>query len=232
MKLPFLLSVPHAGLTVPPEVSHLCVLTQQEIADDGDEGAAEIYYPLRDHVTGFVTADTARAVVDMNRAEDDRRKDGIIKTHTCWDVPVYRPFPSDEIIERLIKEYYRPYHNALTEHAKDVVLGIDCHTMAAEGPPVGPDPGSQRPHICISNADGTCTQKWMDIFKDCFKKAFTTQVYVNNPFKGGFIIKSHSREIPWMQVELSRVTFLSNTDKSRYVLDALQQAFLLLKKDF
>jgi N-formylglutamate amidohydrolase len=44
---------------------------------DGDEGAAEIY-DLKDHAAEFVTTDIARAIVDLNRAEDDRRPDGVV----------------------------------------------------------------------------------------------------------------------------------------------------------
>ena len=40
MTLPLLLSVPHAGLTVPSQVENLCLLTKKEIVEDGDEGAA------------------------------------------------------------------------------------------------------------------------------------------------------------------------------------------------
>jgi len=128
----------------------------------------------------------------------------------------------------LIKDYYRPYHEKLTEISKEVRLGIDCHTMAAFGPPVGPDPGIERPHICLSNADGTCPQEWMWIISRCFEKVFNTNVSVNSPFKGGYIIKSHSHEIPWIQLELSRDPFLTNLDKGRCVLEALQQFVQLL----
>lgn len=223
MKLPFLISVPHAGLAVPLEVKDRCILTEQEIREDGDEGAAEIYYRLRDHAVGFVTTDIARAIVDMNRAENDLRKDGIIKTHTCWDVPVYDVFPSKEIIERLMSNYYRPYHKKITESTEGARLGIDCHTMAAVGPPVGPDTDVERPHICLSNADGTCPRRWVEFLRDCFEKVFEVDVSVNHPFRGGFIIRSHSREIPWAQLELSRAAFVSNEEKGRRVLQALQQ---------
>jgi hypothetical protein len=97
-KLPLLVSVPHAGLAIPPEVAALNRLTAQEIAEDGDVGAREIYGELAPYVAAFVISDIARAFVDLNRAEDDIRKDGVIKTHTCWDVPVYeRPLspPAD-----------------------------------------------------------------------------------------------------------------------------------------
>ena len=94
MKLPILMSVPHAGLQVPPEAAPCCCLTESEIIADGDDGAAEIY-DLADHVAEYVTTGIARAIVDQNRAVDDRRADGVVKTHTCWNVPVYRePLPA------------------------------------------------------------------------------------------------------------------------------------------
>ena len=85
---------PAAGLRMPDEVENICVLTKNDIIMDRDEHAAAIYYPLEQHVAAFLTTDIARAIVDLNRAEDDFCKDGVIKTHTCWDVPVYREHPS------------------------------------------------------------------------------------------------------------------------------------------
>ena len=90
MKLPILLSIPHAGWRIPEEVQDICLLTNKDILADGDAGAAEIYIPLKEKVEAFVTTDIARAIVDMNRAENDFWKDGVIKTHTCWDVPIYK----------------------------------------------------------------------------------------------------------------------------------------------
>ena len=221
MTLPLLLSVPHAGLQIPPEVKNLCILSEKDIVEDGDEGAAEIYLPLQTEVSAFVTTDTARAIVDMNRAENDRRKDGIVKTHTCWDVPVYRKFFSEDVIETLIKKYYRPYHSDLTHYAKGVKLGVDCHTMAAKGPSIGPDPGEERPFICMSNADFTCPKEWIASLAECFEKVFETDVSINKPFKGGYIIRSHAKELPWVQLELSRTHFFSNKEKSCRVIEAL-----------
>lgn len=221
MKLPLLISVPHAGVTIPREVTHLCILREQDIREDGDEGACEIYRPLDSKVMALVTTDISRAIVDMNRKEDDRRKDGVIKTHTCWDVPVYKEPLSGEVIELLMKRYYRPYHSDLSRLSDGVILGVDCHTMAAEGPPIGPDPGIKRPHICISNGDGTCSREWLESLSECFERAFNRDVSRNHPFKGGHIIRSHSKEIPWIQLELSRDNFLSNEQKGQCVFEAL-----------
>lgn len=222
MSLPLLISAPHAGLRVPPEAEPHCILTPTEIERDGDEGAAEIY-AIRDAVAAYVTTDVARAIVDLNRAEDDRATDGVVKTHTCWQVPVYgRPLP-DTVIESLLAKYYRPYHARLTELSQSGVrLGVDCHTMAAHGPPIGPDPGAPRPWVCLSNADGTCPHDWIESLAQHFETAFEHAVSINSPFQGGYITRTHAAEMPWVQLELSRAPFLPNDQKRRRVLAALR----------
>ena len=227
-RLPILVSLPHAGLDVPAEVADLCALSPREIERDGDVGAREIYAGLGDEAAGFVTTDVARAIVDLNRHEDDRRKDGVVKTHTCWDVPVYRRFPDEATIETLLDRYHRPYHRTLDRHAStgSFRLGLDCHTMAAIGPPVGPDPGAKRPLVCLSNADGTCPSEWLVALADCFRRAFDTDdVRINEPFRGGHIIRRHAGALSWIQLELSRTHDLSNADKAAGVLGALAESW-------
>ena len=222
MTLPLLISVPHAGIRIPPEVEGLCILNEEEIVRDGDEGADRIYYPLKERVTAFVTTDIARAIVDINRAEGDRSKDGVVKTHTCWDVPVYEKELESEMVRTLIEKYHRPYHKELTRFAEDVILGVDCHTMAAQGPPIGPDSGVIRPHLCLSDYGGTCPREWTLSLAACLEQAFGTKVSINDPFRGGYIIRSHAKEIPWIQLELSRGHFMSHEEKSECVHEALR----------
>ena len=223
VKLPLLLSVPHAGLRVPSEVDGFCKLTPVQIAEDGDEGAAEIYQ-LAAEVEAFVTTDVARAIVDLNRAEDDRRPDGVVKTHTCLNVPVYEPFPPGDVVDSLLEHYYRPYHARLRELAsRGVRLGIDCHTMLAVGPPIGPLAGQERPRICISDVDGTtCPPEWFAIVAESFRDAFGFEPALNHPFKGGYITRTHAAELPWIQLELSRAGFMDADEKRARVLAALQ----------
>ena len=223
-KLPLLISVPHSGLQIPPEVEANNLLTLSEIVQDGDEGANEIYGPLKNQVQHFVTTDIARAFVDLNRAEDDLRKDGVVKTHTCWDVPIYKQQLTSEIIQHLITRYHRPYHNELSALAnKQVVLAIDCHTMAEYGPPVGPDTGVKRPLVCLGNVNGrSCPDKWVSQLASCFKKHYDGDVAVNSPFSGGYITQTHAHEMPWIQLELSRCDCFSTEEKNARVLTALK----------
>ena len=93
--------------------------------------------------------------------------------------------------------------------------------MAAVGPPCSEDSDCERPNICLSNAQGTCSQEWFEKLVQCFKESFDSEISVNHPFKGGYIIRSHSSELPWVQVELSRAPFLQTGEKRERVLQAL-----------
>jgi formiminoglutamase len=225
MKLPILMSVPHAGLRVPPEAEPYCCLRESDIIADGDEGAAESY-DLADHVTEFVTTDIARAIVDQNRAEDDRRADGVVKTHTCWNVPVYREELPTDVIAQLLDRYYHPYHHRLSHPMNsDIKLCVDCHTMAAVGPAIGPDTGEERPAVCLGDANGASLPAgWIDVLTKSFRDAFfNLDVTVNKPFSGGYVTRCHGQERPWLQIELSRAPFLPNDAKRERVLRALEQ---------
>jgi len=221
MKLPFLISVPHAGTIVPPEVEGFCILKEADVIEDGDKGASEIY-GIQKEVVAFATTEIARAIVDLNRREADRSADGVVKTHTIWNVPIYGKPLTDDLIELLLERYYRPYHELLRNLAsKDVVLGIDCHTMAAESPPIEPDAGTPRPAICLSNAFGTCPDEWINGLAGYLGRYFSEKIAINHPFKGGYIIRTHFREMPWMQLEISRGEFASVKEKKEQLLQAL-----------
>ncbi len=224
--LPLALSVPHSGIRVPDEVRDICALGAQEVIEDGDVGADEIYSPLAPHVLAFRKSEIARAIVDLNRAADDFRKDGIIKTHTCWDVPVYQEFPDDDLIASLLENYYTPYHKTLTEFStmQDVPVCIDCHTMATHGPPVGPDPGKERPLICLGNVHHkTCSEAWIALLAEILEAEFRQPVAVNAPFAGGYITRHYGQRKPWIQLELSRTNKITNQDKTAGLLNSLRQ---------
>jgi hypothetical protein len=63
----------------------------------------------------------------------------------------------------------------------------------------------------------------------CFERAFETEVAINDPFRGGYIIRAHARQLPWIQVELSRAPFLINAEKRERVLAALTEWCAMMK---
>lgn len=222
MKLPYLVSLPHAGLDVPEELKNYSILSQNDIIKDGDEGAWGIYHELENMVVAFQTTNIARAYVDLNRSENDICLDGVIKTHTIWNQPIYNRELPKKLIKDLINKYWKPYHKGLTKLSQlGVKLGIDCHTMAETGPPIGPDTGDKRPMVCLSNANNTCSDDWIMRMAKCFENAINYEVKINSPFTGGYIIKEHSSEIPWIQIEISRGDILTVDEKRKAVKYAL-----------
>ena len=231
MRLPLLLSVPHAGTEVPAEVAPYCALTPEQIIADGDKEAADIY-ALADEVATHVTTTVARAVVDLNRAPDDFSRDGAIKTHTCWEVPVWDPPLPPGLAAALIGDHWQPYHERLRDLGTSgrFLLGVDGHTMAAHGPPVGPDAGAERPAACVSNADGTCPQAWIETLQAVLARRLGREVTINHPFRGGYITRTHATEMPWLQIEFSRAPFASPATKRSAVLEALRELCATIRR--
>jgi N-formylglutamate deformylase len=230
MALPILISIPHGGSETPPEVVERVIATPAEIFEDGDAFTREIY-DLGDRVAHVQSARIARAFVDLNRAEDDRppeNRDGVVKTATCFDRPVYSTPLDLATTELLLGRYHRPYHAGLAEATRHAgaALGLDCHSMAALPPPVAPDAGRPRPLFCLSNAEGrTCDPDVVARLAGCLAEAFDCpphEVAVNQPFKGGYIVQRHGRNpLPWIQVEMNRSLYLARPwfDGARRLVD-------------
>jgi len=232
-RLPILISIPHGGDAIPPEVRDRVALTSRDIFFDTDPFTRQIYN-LREQVTVVIENPIARSIVDVNRAPDDRppaNQDGVIKTRTALGKPVYKPgrFPDAALVNDLLARYYYPYHRNLerlmTQH--ELRLALDCHSMLPVSPPTSDNSGRRRPLICVSNrGDGqgrqtatqgplTCPRAWLLQLADAFQQVFDgngdDRVALNTPFLGGYISQTHARSsaIPWIQVELNRDLYLT-----------------------
>jgi len=220
-KLPALISIPHGGTMVPPELKGRTRIGRADILEDGDAFTREIY-EASDWVEVQLAAEVARAFVDLNRAEDDLppgNPDGVIKSHTSFLRRVYKKGqePDENLVELLLERYHRPYHRRIKEildsQPAGLKLGLDCHSMAAVGPDIAPDSGRRRPAICLGNLNGkSCSQETIDSLATCFRLVFgldDKDITQNRPFAGGYITRSYSQEtVPWIQVEMSRDLYL------------------------
>ncbi len=230
-KLPFFISVPHGGTEMPEELAGHACITAKDLFDDSDACTREIY-ALEAHVAGVHAASIARAFVDLNRARDmmpPEYPDGVVKSATCYNKPVYKEGmqPGARLTKTLLDRHYKPYHDALREGMRnpDVVLGLDCHTMAAAAPAVAPDSG-KRPLVCLGDAEGkACDPEWTRLLQQAFIRSFgitEEEVTINDPFKGGFITRTHGQNPkPWIQVELNRSMYLTEPwfNKEKLVVD-------------
>jgi N-formylglutamate deformylase len=232
-RLPILISIPHGGNTIPSEVHDRVALTSRDIFFDADTVTRQIYN-LSERVTAVIENPIARAIVDVNRAPEDRppaNPDGVLKIRTALGKQVYKRemFPEEELINDLLAHYYHPYHRNLERlmNQHELRLALDCHSMLPVSPPTSDNPGRRRPLICLSNrGDGlgrqrstqgpiTCPPEWLQILADAFRQVFDGNgddgVALNTPFLGGYISQAHARSsgIPWIQVELNRNLYLT-----------------------
>lgn len=99
-----------------------------------------------------------RAVVDLNREPDDiapKNPDGVVKSHTCYNVVAYKPscLPEEALKEILLDRFYFPNHEKLQAclRRSDTKMDVDYHSMAAVSPPIESDAGTPRPLICLGN---------------------------------------------------------------------------------
>ncbi len=223
---PFLISVPHGGDRIPAEVQDRVLLTSQDIAYNSDPRTREIY-DFRERVTGFVDTPIARSIIDLNRAPYDlppRNPDGVLKVVTADGTAIYEKgrFPEIGLVNTLLAHYYYPYHRRISDMLESGAIGIafDCHSMLPFAPLMWPDSGKSRPVICLGNSGDmrgeaanrrsplTCPPEWIRELAGSFHERFGDlgEVAINDPYPGGFIIRSHYRRsrVPWIQVEISR----------------------------
>lgn len=224
-RFPVLISIPHGGTEMPPRLEGRVCLAQQDLFDDMDPFTLQIF-DIETYVSEIVMMDIARAFVDMNRAPGDLppgNPDGVIKSMTCYKKTIYRAGkePDEGLRDVLLKEYYHPYHRQIQEiiGTGEIEFALDCHSMAAEPPPIAPDGGNgkggKRPLICLGNAhDKSCSRDTVEELAACFREAFSLEkgdVSVNSPFSGGYITQTYGNSpVPWVQVELNRALYLSS----------------------
>ncbi len=241
--LPVLISVPHGGEVIPPEIAGCVALSYRDIFIDGD-ALTRIIYDVKNDVEAFIEMPIARAIIDLNRDPGDRppqNADGVVKTCTTMLKPVYKNgmFPDERLVRRLMDQYYYPYHREIDElqHKNEFIISLDCHSMLRESPPISGQKSTQRPIICLSNGGDengegingcmtTCPPELLRKMAICFCEAFeigTRDVLLNNPFRGGYIVHSHSgHKKNWIQVEINRSLYLTEPyfDKHRLVVDS------------
>jgi len=242
-RLPVLISIPHGGNVIPSELKELVILTKSELFDDSDAYTREIY-DLGDKVVEVITTDIARAIIDVSRSPYDlppTNPDGVVKTKTCFGCQVYRHGYglNKQLTEEMLSRYYFPYHKKIRRavQRKEIILALDCHSMASIGPQISPNPGKKRPMICLGNVRGrSCNMDLVEKLSVCFQQAFSADkddITINEPFAGGFITRKYGMSpLPWIQVELNRNLYLSPPWFNRQTLYVNKKRLTDLKSRF
>ena len=221
--LPVLLSVPHSGRDYDEALL--------DRARHGRIGLERLEDPLVDQLVagaldrgvGGVIARAPRALIDVNRAEDEldpravfgrngpaptaraRAGLGLIPTRLAELGELWRAPIGEDELDRRVEMIHRPYHFALDEQLTALsgkwgdALLIDCHSM----PPRRP--GQEQ--VVIGDRFGASAAPWIGDAAARIAARHGFSVARNVPFAGGHIVARHGRPergIHAIQMEVDR----------------------------
>lgn len=240
MPMPVLIATPHAGRAYPTDIlaqmrnDGLCRLRLEDRFVD--RLAIEVVRQTR---TGLLVANAPRALLDLNRADDDIDWDmveggrkslarapgnsrrarsglGLVPRRLPGFGEIWREPLARDALEQRIEGIHRPYHEFLArelERIRDywgVALLIDLHSM----PPLRAKAGeSAVPQIVLGDRFGASCHGSLIARAFRFLDKQGRPAAHNRPYAGGYVLDRHAKPsggIHALQVEVCRSTYLDS----------------------
>ncbi len=235
--VPLLVSMPHSGLNLTPEVEQGLTDAARKLPDT-DWFIPELYECVKELGVSVISANYSRYVVDLNRPSDDKplyttKTTGLFPEILFDSTPVFEvgKAPSDADHERYIQQIWHPYHSTIEQELQRLkeshgyAILFDAHSIAAQVPMLFE--GTLTEFNWGTNQGESCNPAIVDAVMDALSGNYS-QV-LNGRFKGGFITRGFgnpSDNIHAIQLELSQATYLNDEalSQGRYELDAEKSA--------
>ena len=220
---PLVVSVPHVGTYVPPEL--LARMTPQAACvPDTDWHVERLYDFARGLGASMIAATHSRLVVDLNR--DPRGQalyPGASNTELCplgtfADEPVYSQdaaLDAAEIAQRVV-QYWRPYHDALAaelarvREAHGIAILWDAHSIVSRAPRFF---AGALPDFNLGTAEGaSCDRDLAAKIEAVLAGASGFTSVHNGRFKGGYITRHFGRpaeRIHAVQLEMAQCAYMA-----------------------
>ena len=220
---PLLISLPHDGSYIPPEIAaRMTPRAQRSI--DTDWHVAKLYEPLAEQLGASVIKPLAsRYVVDLNRPADGhalypgRKETGLVSTIGFDGEPLYLEGaePDEKEIQRRVNDFWQPYHQALAQevarlrHEHGRVVLWEGHSIRSRVPMLFE---GQLPDFNLGTADGSsCGAALQQRLERCLQGQSSYSFVVNGRFKGGFITRQFGRPnegVETVQLELAQLNYM------------------------
>jgi N-formylglutamate deformylase len=221
-RLPLLLSLPHDGVLLPPDLLRR-LRPEARAVPDTDWHVGRLYGFARQLGASILRPTWSRYVVDLNRPPDDlnlypgRAGTGLCPRQRFSGDPIYLPGeePCAEEIADRVQCYWQPYHLVLREELERLrdlhgyVLLWEGHSIRSEVPWLFP---GRLPDLNLGSADGASCSAAVEqrLQAVCAGQADFTWV-LNGRFKGGFITRHYgdpAAGIDAVQLELAQATYM------------------------
>lgn len=229
---PLLVSLPHGGLYVPPDLRER--LAPEALAmPDTDWHVGRLYDFVHAMGVSVLAATHSRYVVDLNRPPDDAPlyagpTTGLCPTVLFDGTPLYRPGSAPdaaEVADRR-RRYWQPYHDALAAELARLrarhgyALLFDAHSIRSRVPRLFE---GRLPDLNVGTYDGRSAAPELleAVWAVCAGAAGYTSV-VDGRFKGGYITRHYgapARGVHAIQLELAQPTYMDEDPPWAYRAD-------------
>lgn len=235
--IPFIVSFPHTGTTIPSEYAGDFVSATLALRDT-DWHLDKVFRPLLPAGTTVVRTDISRSVIDVNRPPDGQSLyPGQATTELCpttdFDgTPLHRPgkTPGDGEIERRRTRYHAPYAAALRAQIERLhethgwVAILDCHSIRPRVPRLFE---GTLPTLNIgTNGGASCRPELQARLEDVARRSPFSWIS-NGRFKGGWITRHFGdpgQGVQSVQIEISMNAYLTLPQETHYGAPDYMQA--------
>ncbi len=201
---PLLVSVPHVGTAIPPDIAAQLV-PRALLTEDADWHLDRLYGFVVEMGASLIVPRFARYVIDLNRPpENTPMYPGVNNTELCptrffTGEPLYTDGrgPDDAEVQRRIAGYWRPYHEAIAAELARIraahghALLFDGHSIQAELPWLFE---GRLPDLNLGTADGkSCAPALRARFAQVLQAHTEHSHVIDGRFKGGYITRHYGR---------------------------------------
>ncbi len=220
--MPLLISMPHSGTYLPPELATRMTGAAREVPDT-DWFIPQLYQFAGELGATIIRATHSRYVVDLNRPPDGeplypgRRETGVcpIETFAGDDLYGAGDEPSPEEIAARLQRYWQPYHDQLLALIRGHVANFgrcllwDAHSIHSTLPGLF---DGRLPDLNVGTADGRSCSPGIATQVVGMLAAQTEFTHVlNGRFKGGYITRHYGQpaaHIDAVQLEIAQSAYL------------------------
>lgn len=227
---PLLVSLPHVGTFIPPEIVDDLVAPAHAVADT-DWFLDRLYGFVRGLGASLLVPRCSRYVVDLNRPPDDQpmyagaNNTELCPTRSFTGEALYREgrAPDAAEVQRRVAAYWQPYHDALRgelarlrdRHGHAVLL--DGHSIKSELPWLFE---GTLPHMSLGTAGGaSCAATLERRIVGVFAAQSRYTWVLNGRFKGGHITRHYGRpseQVHAVQLEMCWRAYMEETPPYRW----------------
>lgn len=233
-RLPLLISIPHLGTAIPPELQG-SLADAAALRQDTDWHLDRLYAFVRDMGASVIQARISRYVIDLNRPPSGeslypgQTTTGLCPTETFRGEPLYRPGCAPDAAEqaRRIEAYWQPYHRRLRQEVDRLqaehgaVLLWDAHSIASRLPRLF---DGRLPDLNFGTADGrSCDPSLTEAVVGALHGASAAHApfthVVNGRFKGGYITRRYGQPatgVQAIQLEMSQALYMDEEPPFAY----------------